>query len=487
MLDSVHGLTQNLSLSGLYSAAFPEEEECKHLDAKHFIPMRRSQKSITSLEAMHEDAALGMGVWGSGERPIEDTANTKTSVEPSDLAESKSDNGVRTTGKSRSVSVEIEKSMMNNPSDNLHVSELFKCHREDEKGKSCPESDHKIDSYKHRNSSKAESSHQSRQSCRQSYYMAEHLPPTWDPQTAFCFPVKEMPVVRLVPDNLELSDFTDVQHIADGSNANVFLADLNEETVIIKMIREEVQTDPVAVHEFDVEHGMLVRVSHPHIIKILGAGRIPRRLIVLEYLGSGSLNSILQKNILKPGIMPKLFHKSTFNFKNLLSKARDLAEALHYLHSMVHKGASIIHRDLKPDNVGFTAKGELKLFDFGLCTCVLRRDHVCQGYEMTGNTGSLRYMAPEVVLRQIYSEKVDVYSFGILLWQMATDIIPFKGLSRNDFIRSVVKGGVRPPLHMTWPSAFSHLLQACWNTNPKYRPSFHDIIEKLIKMRKNQF
>jgi hypothetical protein len=49
--------------------------------------------------------------------------------------------------------------------------------------------------------------------------------------------------------------------------------------------REEVQTDPVAVHEFDVEHGILVRVSHPHIIKIMGAGRIPRRFVVLEYLG----------------------------------------------------------------------------------------------------------------------------------------------------------------------------------------------------------
>jgi serine/threonine protein kinase len=98
-----------------------------------------------------------------------------------------------------------------------------------------------------------------------------------------------------------------------------------------------------------------------------------------------------------------------------------------------------------------------------------------------------RYMAPEVVLRQIYSEKVDVYSYGILLWQMATDIIPFKGLSRNDFIRLVVKGGVRPPLNMTWPSAFSHLLQDCWNTDPKYRPNFHDIIEKLVKMRKNHF
>jgi serine/threonine protein kinase len=71
----------------------------------------------------------------------------------------------------------------------------------------------------------------------------------------------------------------------------------------------------------------------------------PKYYIGIHFF-SGSLNSILQKNILKPGIMPKLFHKATFNFKNLLSKARDLADALHYLHFMVQKGATIIHRGI---------------------------------------------------------------------------------------------------------------------------------------------
>jgi hypothetical protein len=202
--------------------------------------MRRSQKSMTSLQDMNEDAALGMGVWGSSKRPIEDITNLKTSadskssVEPSNHADSKSDDVVRTTRNSRSVSMEVEKSIMSNPSDNLHVSELLKYpYRDDEKEESDPEDDFKIGSYKRGNSFKDVLSIQNRRSS----YMAENLPPTWDPQTAFCFPVAEMPVVRLVPDNLEICDFTDVQHIADGSNANVFLADLNEETVIIKMIR----------------------------------------------------------------------------------------------------------------------------------------------------------------------------------------------------------------------------------------------------------
>lgn len=175
-------------------------------------------------------------------------------------------------------------------------------------------------------------------------FAVDYLPPTWDPQSEFCFPVADIPVARIVPDNMEMWHFTNIQHIADGSNANIFFAGLKDEQVIIKMIREEVQSDPVAVHEFDVEHGILVRVSHPNIINILGAGRNPRRFVVLEFLGGGTLGNILSSNLIKPGISQQIFHRSTFGFYNLVSKARDLASALEYMHQRIVPGATIIHR-----------------------------------------------------------------------------------------------------------------------------------------------
>ena len=221
------------------------------------------------------------------------------------------------------------------------------------------------------------------------------LPPTWDPQSEFCYPVAEMPTKLLIPDNLTIDSFDRVQHFADGSNANVFRAFLNGQQCIIKMIRAEVQHDPVAVHEFDCEHGMLVRFSHPNVIKIMGAGRSPRRFVVLEYLANGSLHSALSSNVNtgKGSLFNR--HRPTFGWPNLLAKARDLADAFDYLHRRCCEHASVLHRDLKPDNVGFTADGTLKLFDFGLCTAVRRRCHDNEAYDMTGNTGSLRYMAPE--------------------------------------------------------------------------------------------
>ena len=113
------------------------------------------------------------------------------------------------------------------------------------------------------------------------------------------------------------------------------------------MIKENVQTDVVAVHEFDIEHGILSRLNHPNIIKVKGAGRNPRRFIVLEYLGGGSLQTMLSQNQSKPGLAQKLFRRPTFTYLNLLIKSRDMADALNYLHERVFEGVTVIHRDLK--------------------------------------------------------------------------------------------------------------------------------------------
>jgi len=103
-------------------------------------------------------------------------------------------------------------------------------------------------------------------------------------------------------------------------------------------------------------------------------------------------------------------------------------------------------------------------------------------YEMTGNTGSLRYMAPEVALRKPYNEKADVYSFGILLWQMAQDRVPFKGMNREEFMKFVVIGGERPKLDKSWPSPFSNMLASCWHQDHLKRPSFAELSHLLSSL-----
>jgi serine/threonine protein kinase len=102
----------------------------------------------------------------------------------------------------------------------------------------------------------------------------------------------------------------------------------------------------------------------------------------------------------------------------------------------------VLHRDIKPDNIGWTADGTIKLFDFGLCAVVLGKDssrlQYNRGYRMTGNTGTLRYMAPEVALNEPYHNGVDVYSFAVVVWQVLAGQIPFKEMGKRKYVERVL-------------------------------------------------
>jgi serine/threonine protein kinase len=144
--------------------------------------------------------------------------------------------------------------------------------------------------------------------------------------------------------------------------------------------------------------------------------------------------------------------------------------------------------DLKPQNIGFDADKTLKLFDFGLAACVQKKRTASDTYDMTGYTGTLVYMAPEVVLRKHYNEKVDVYSFAILLWQMLSGEDPFGNMTKDDHMKLVVLGGQRP--HMSTitsrtPVALQNLLTRCWHADYLQRPDFATIAKELTTLKRN--
>lgn len=158
-----------------------------------------------------------------------------------------------------------------------------------------------------------------------------------------------------------------------------------------------------------------------------------------------------------------------------LKVAYCIADALDYLHSR-----HVVFRDLKPANVGFDCNDCVKMFDFGFATSIaplLNQEY--KGYgPLTETCGTRRYMAPEVALKLGYGKEVDVYSFGMLLWEICVLEKPFDSIqSVEEFHDQVVLCCKRPSLHVDplWTPSLKHLMSRCWSTDPLDRPSMMEV------------
>jgi serine/threonine protein kinase len=121
----------------------------------------------------------------------------------------------------------------------------------------------------------------------------------------------------------------------------------------------------------------------------------------------------------------------------------------------------------------------VRSFDFGLAKEIDPDKQDASGmYKLTGDTGSPRYMAPEVALEKPYNELVDVYSFSVLLWQILMLETPFEGFSMSMFNKKVIKEGARPKCDPKWPTNIIDLMQRGWG-EPRNRPSMSDVASTL--------
>ena len=141
---------------------------------------------------------------------------------------------------------------------------------------------------------------------------------------------------------------------------------------------------------------------------------------------------------------------------------------------------SIIYRDLAPDNIGFDVRGEVKLFDFGLAKELQQKDKLSDGnYKLTGFTGSVRYMAPEVVMCKPYNLTADIFSFGVLLWYIMSCTTPYQGFTVKMYERIVAEKGSRPTIRDSWPKDIKNLMKLCWASDSKKRPDFEKVRSEL--------
>mmetsp|Transcript_30108 Transcript_30108/g.62950 ORF Transcript_30108/g.62950 Transcript_30108/m.62950 type:complete len:697 (+) Transcript_30108:134-2224(+) len=242
-------------------------------------------------------------------------------------------------------------------------------------------------------------------------------------------------------------------------------------TYAMKCLRPQIRSDAeqfiVGVEDLVHETAMLASLDHPNIIKLHGRAISDSfRLsdgyfILLDRLQDTLEDRIVSwKKATTTGGSGKLSKSSPS--PSQLKTASSLADALSYLHSK-----NIVFRDLKPANVGFDSKDVLKLFDFGFAIGIKNESDVLHDI-----CGTPRYMAPEVALEHGYSLPVDVHSFGILLWEILSLKKPFSHIkSRDEFMKSVFKKGLRPKLPKGWHPCLKNIMRGCWSVEAGERPA----------------
>lgn len=208
---------------------------------------------------------------------------------------------------------------------------------------------------------------------------------------------------------------------------------------------------------FHTEVDVISKLRHPNVCLFLGvAVAPPTYCLVLEYLGGGTLFERLRE-------APEI---------DTLRIATGVARGMAYIHSK-----HLIHRDLKSPNLLCDRHGGVKVTDFGLSVFDMPR--MGTKTEHTAETGTYRWMAPEVVQHEPYSNKADVYSYGIILWECLTKKLPYEGYTPVQAALGVVMNGLRPELPECAPQSIQELIRECWDLSPSSRPSFDAIVARL--------
>ncbi|KAK1269669.1 Serine/threonine-protein kinase HT1 [Acorus gramineus] len=248
---------------------------------------------------------------------------------------------------------------------------------------------------------------------------------------------------------------------AQGAFGKLYKGTYNGEDVAIKLL-ERPENSPeraqLMEQQFAQEVMMLATLKHPNIVRFIGGCRKPMVwCIVTEYAKGGSVRQFLMRR-----------HNRSVPLKLAVKQALDVARGMAYVH-----GLNFIHRDLKSDNLLISADKSIKIADFG----VARIEVQTEG--MTPETGTYRWMAPEMIQHRPYNHKVDVYSFGIVLWELITGMLPFQNMTAVQAAFAVVNKGVRPIIPQDCLPVLSEIMTRCWDANPDVRPSFNEVVRML--------
>lgn len=288
---------------------------------------------------------------------------------------------------------------------------------------------------------------------------------------------------QLLEWEIDLAKLDIQSQIAHGTFGVVYRGTYDGHDVAVKVLdwgQEGQETTAKHREAFEKEVAVWHKLDHPNVTKFVGASmgasqlKIPkskdscsgaavpneRCVVVVEFQHGGTLKTLLFKH-----------RDKKLPYKKIIQLALDLARGLSYLHSK-----KIMHRDVKAENMLLDRKKTLKIADFGVARVEAQDD------DMTGQTGTLGYMAPEVLQGKPYNHKCDVYSFGIVLWETYCCAMAYPNYSFADISYHVVQLGIRPDIPRCCPKELSDIMTRCWDGKPDSRPEMSEVVALLEKI-----
>ena len=253
--------------------------------------------------------------------------------------------------------------------------------------------------------------------------------------------------------------------IGSGAFGEVKKAYWRKTLVSVKFLKQNFESKEKQIIPFIEEYNLLKQLRHPNILLYIG-GNISgkQHFLVTEYCEKGNLFEFLHG-------------KEAPDLEDIerLNLALEIAQGINYLHSF---NPPILHRDLKSLNILLDKNYVIKIADFGWAR--LRNN------QMTKMRGTFQWMAPEVISKENYTEKADVYSFGIILWEFWSKDPPYKGVKAKEVANNVKNNPkYRPIIPNNCPEEIGELMELCWDANPKKRPTFLEIVKFLEEYLNN--
>ncbi|KAL8543759.1 hypothetical protein ACS0TY_004356 [Phlomoides rotata] len=252
------------------------------------------------------------------------------------------------------------------------------------------------------------------------------------------------------------------EEIGQGSFAVVYHGLWNGSDVAVKVYSGNQYSEETLL---DSKKGIDImrRLRHPNVLLFMGAviseGRIA---MVTEYMTRGSLFKVLHRS------------NQSLDIRRRLQMAVDVARGMNYLHC---RNPPVVHRDLKSSNLLVDKSWNVKVGDFGLSKLKYATFLTAKS-----GRGTPQWMAPEVLRNELSTEKSDVFSFGVILWELVTESIPWSDLNSLQVVGVVGFMDRRLDLPDNIDPQVSSIISECWQSNPEDRPSFEHIIHMMTHL-----